>query len=68
MGSLHISGCLHIVGVWDQVRETWSGQWERGGREEEHDIESVRLATVNAQMCPVVLKGMEGKGLGMQNH
>lgn len=38
MCSLDISGCLHVVGVWDQVRETWSG-WEKAGREKEHGIE-----------------------------
>lgn len=39
MGSLDVSGCLHIVGVWDQVRETWSGQWKGGSGEEERAIE-----------------------------
>lgn len=34
MGSLDISGRLHVVGVRDQVRETWSGERERGRREE----------------------------------
>ena len=33
VGSLDVSGRLHVVGVWDQVRETWSEEWEgeRGG-------------------------------------
>ena len=29
VGSLDVSGCLHVVGVWDQVREAWSQEWER---------------------------------------
>ena len=29
VGSLDVSGRLHVVGVWDQVRETWSEEWER---------------------------------------
>lgn len=34
MGSLHVSGRLHIVGVRNQVREAWrwSGRHGRGGK------------------------------------
>lgn len=54
MGSLHICGCLHVVGVRDQVREAWRERERKNTvpRGSDHSLPAPRTSSTKPLAVP----------------